>query len=286
MDDSVRAWVDVVEVAEGFGIPSEERMVFCADLMKATEDTHRVGAEWRRSQPYLYLKPIAEQAALLRDSLLGIKAIEDRFETIEKLVASSMRESLCSARAKRARSELDRDDLPDEERGEHWRVGRGDWARLKRIEKLVAAESAVETGLSKANADGLYSQVFLDALDALAKQGKALSEPQHPQPPRKPGRPGPQKKPLPGQPGASAPEEFVAVIYRLVARHNGELPTYGWDSYEEKPAGTLHRALETLRPHLPDGFLDRLTPKVLRNLHASLKTAYAQDGQEKPEPGH
>lgn len=113
-------------------------------------------------------------------------------------------------------------------------------------------------------------QAFYGALDAVAELGKELvargAALSASQPSRPPGTPGPRKKPRPFTPGASAPAELVAAIYGLVAQHHGKGPTFGWDPYEEMPTGSLHRALEILRPHLPDGFLDGLTPKVLRNL--------------------
>lgn len=226
---------DVAELADGFEIPPESRTDFSTDLTNEIEGARRAGPSWRRSQPYAWLAPIAEQAAALRDGLSGL-GVDERHE-LEKLI-------------------------------------------------LIGANDTRNNALFTART----IQAFYRALDAVAELGKelvahgdALSASQ---PSRPPGTPGPPKKPRPFTPGASAPAELVAAIYRLVARHHGKRPTFGWDPYAEKPTGTLHRALETLRPHLPDGFLDSLTPKVLRNLHASLQTAYAQDSQEKPEPGH
>jgi hypothetical protein len=63
---------DVSEIAEGFGIPLTSRAIFCADLMTQIEGGCRAGPDWRRSQPYAWLAPIAEQAAALREGLSGL----------------------------------------------------------------------------------------------------------------------------------------------------------------------------------------------------------------------
>jgi hypothetical protein len=128
-----------------------------------------------------------------------------------------------------------------------------------------------EIGAKERTGSGIHIQAFLGALDAIAERGAELSASQHPQTPRGPGR---SKKPLPWHPGAAAPEEFVAALYGLVAQHGGELPTFYVDGATGEPAGTLHRALGLLRPHLPNGFLDSLTPKVLRTLTVKLKEDY------------
>jgi hypothetical protein len=217
--DAIKMAADVSEVAEGFGIPLPGRAIFCADLTKQIEGAGRAGRGWRRSQPYAWLAPIAEQAAALRDGLSGL-GVDERRE-LEKLILIGARDT---------------------------------------SNNVLLTVSTV--------------RAFYGALDAIAEcgaelvaRGDALSASQ---PSRPPGTPGPRKKPLPFTPGASAPEELVAALYELIARHNGKRPTFGWDAIEEKPVGTLVSALELLRPHLPDGFLDSLTPKVLRNLIGAL----------------
>lgn len=135
-------------------------------------------------------------------------------------------------------------------------------------------------------------QAFLGALDAIAELGKELvahgdaEATSASRPPRQPGTRGPDKKPLPWSPGASAPEELVAALYRLATRYGGKLPTFTSNNVElEAPAGTLLDALELLRPHLPNGFLDSLTPKVLRKLNADLKPPKARVRPKKQKPG-
>ena len=135
-------------------------------------------------------------------------------------------------------------------------------ARFKDIGTLA------EIGAKERTGSGINIQAFLGALDAVAERGAELSASQHTQAPQGRGRP---KKALPWHPGASAPEELVAALYGLVAMHGGEPPTFYM--YNDAPAGTLYELLVLLRPHLPNGFVDSLTPKVLRKLIEALEAA-------------
>ena len=89
MDASLLA-ADVREVAEGFCIPRTSRAVFCADLTRQIEAACRARPDWRRSHPYAWLAPIAEQAAALRDGLSGL-GVDERMETEKRREAIEAR---------------------------------------------------------------------------------------------------------------------------------------------------------------------------------------------------
>lgn len=144
---------------------------------------------------------------------------------------------------------------------------------VRRLGERDRVRSEVEKQIA-IGGSGMELKVFLGALDAVAKRGKALSALQQRQKPH--GRKAPRK--LPFRPGSCAADEFPVMLQALVMQYSGKrLSLY---KYGRKPAGKLVKALRLLAPHLGKGFEERWTYKVLRRLElVDLPESNSEEGR-------